>query len=59
MQELIQELVQKAGLTPEQASKSIQVITEYIKGQLPPMMQGVVENFLGGQQANPQDKVGE
>jgi len=57
MQELINELVTKAGLTQEQAEKSIDVIKTYIQSQLPPMMQGMVDNFLGQQESN--DPVGE
>lgn len=59
MQELIQQLIDKAGLTPHQAEKSIEVITAYIRSQLPPMMQGMVDNFIGGQPENPADKIGE
>ena len=57
MQELVQQLVDKAGLTPEQAEKSIEVIKEYIQAQLPPMMQGMVDNFMGQQQNG--DRIGE
>jgi len=57
MQELIQQLVDKAGLTPEQAEKSLGVIKEYIQSQLPPMMQGMVDNFLGARNAD--DRLGE
>ncbi len=57
MQELVQQLVDKAGLTPEQAEKSIEVIKEYIQSQLPPMMQGMVDNFMGQQQNG--DRIGE
>lgn len=57
MQELVNELVTKAGLTQEQAEKSIDVIKTYIQSQLPPMMQGMVDNFLGQQGNN--DPVGE
>ncbi len=46
MNELISQLTDKAGLTPEQAEKAIAVIKEYIQSQLPPMMQGMVDNFL-------------
>ena len=46
MQDLVNELITKAGLTQEQAEKSINVIKEYIQSQLPPMMQGMVDNFL-------------
>jgi len=57
MQELVNELINKAGLTQEQAEKSIEVIKNYIQSQLPPMMQGMVDNFLGQQTNN--DQVGE
>lgn len=58
MQEMVQQLIDKAGLTQEQAEKSIIVIKEYIQSQLPPMMQGMVDNFMG-QQQDPGDKIGE
>mgnify|MGYP001555132778 CR=1 FL=1 len=47
MQELIDKLKANAGLTDEQAIKSLQTIKEYIQSKLPPMMQGMVDNFLG------------
>ena len=47
MQELIQQLVDKAGLTEDQAGKSIEVIREFILTKIPPMMQPMVDNFLG------------
>jgi hypothetical protein len=59
MQELVNELVAKAGLTQEQAEKSIDVIKTYIQSQLPPMMQGMVDNFLGQQQGNADERLGE
>ena len=58
MQELVNQLVSKAGLTTEQAEKSIQVIKEYIQSQLPPMMQGMVDNFMGQHSGN-NDVLGE
>ena len=58
MQEMVQQLVDKVGLTQEQAEKSIMVIKDYIQSQLPPMMQGMVDNFMG-QQQDPGDKIGE
>jgi len=57
MDELIQQLVTKAGVTPEQAKKSIEVMKDYIQSQLPPMMQGMVESFIG--QRNNDDRIGE
>jgi len=47
MKELIAQLVDKAGLTEAQAQQSLEVIREYILGKIPPMMQPMVDNFLG------------
>lgn len=58
MQDIIAQLVEKAGLSTEQAEKSLQVIKEYIQSQLPPMMQGMVDNFLS-QAKQPEDSIGE
>jgi hypothetical protein len=57
MEELVNQLIDKAGLNKEQAEKSIIVIKEYIQSQLPPMMQGMVDNFMGQQNAD--DRLGE
>ena len=60
MQELINELQEKAGLTPEQSVKALDVIKTYIQGQLPPMMQGMVDNFMsGGSKKATDDAIGE
>ncbi|CAL1520561.1 hypothetical protein [Chitinophaga sp. MM2321] len=48
MQELIQQLQAKAGLTTEQAAQSIEVIKEYVKGKLPPFIAGTVDNWFAG-----------
>jgi hypothetical protein len=58
MDELVKQLVDKAGLTTEQAEKSLVIIKEYIQSQLPPMMQGMVDNFMSGQQGA-DDRIGE
>lgn len=47
MKALIQELQQKVGLTEEQAIKSVETIKEFIQSKLPPMMHGLVDNFMG------------
>jgi hypothetical protein len=49
MQDLIQQLTEKAGLTTEQAEQSLMVIQDYIKSKIPPMMHGMIDNFLGAQ----------
>ncbi|GEP90897.1 hypothetical protein SAMN05660909_00732 [Chitinophaga terrae (ex Kim and Jung 2007)] len=48
MQELIQQLQDKAGLTAEQAAQAIDVIKEYVKGKLPPFIAGTVDNWFAG-----------
>jgi nucleoid DNA-binding protein len=57
MQELINRLTDQAGLSEEQATRSIQVITEYIQEQLPPMMKGMVADFLN-KRKNEEDEDG-
>jgi len=57
MQELIQALVAKAGVTEEQAKKSIATVKEFIQAKLPPMMHGVIDNFLGSATAHADDVV--
>ena len=50
MQDLINQLVQKAGLTTEQATKSLHTIKDYVKEKFP-MMAGAVDNLFSGQGA--------
>jgi hypothetical protein len=47
MQDLIEKLKTEGGLTEEQAIKAMEIIKNHITGLLPPMMQPMVENFLG------------
>ena len=46
MDDLIQQLKEKAGLNDEQAVKALETIKDYIQSKLPPMMSGIVDNFL-------------
>lgn len=48
MQELINKLENEAGLTHDQAVKALEVIKDHIQSMLPPMMQPMVEKFMGG-----------
>lgn len=43
---LMEQLKQKAGLTEDQALKAVHTIAEFIKGKVPPMMHGMIDNFL-------------
>ncbi len=46
MQELIDQLTQKAGLSTDQANKAIATIKDFVKEKFP-MMAGAVDNLLG------------
>jgi hypothetical protein len=47
MQELITLLTEKAGISPEQASKVLDTVKDFVKDKFP-MMSGAVDNLLGG-----------
>jgi len=47
MQDLIEQIKAEAGITEEQALKTLKTVQDYIKSKLPPMMSGMVDNFLG------------
>jgi nucleoid DNA-binding protein len=46
MNELIDKLVQEAGISKEQAEKSLQVIVDFVKEKFP-MLGGAVDNIFG------------
>lgn len=45
MNELVNRLVQEAGLTPEQAQKAIETIANFVKEQFP-MLGGAVDQIF-------------
>ena len=45
MQELITRLIEKAGISPDQAHKSIETIKEFVKEKFP-MLGGAVDNMF-------------
>ena len=51
MQELINRLTDKAGISPEQAHTAIHTIKDFIKEKFP-MMAGAVDNFFPGSPAS-------
>jgi hypothetical protein len=51
MQELINRLTEKAGITAEQATKSIETIKEFVKEKFP-MLGGAVDNMFAEQPAS-------
>ena len=48
MEELIEQLQTKAGLTEEQATKAIETIKDFVKEKFP-MMAGAVDQLFEGQ----------
>jgi len=48
MEELVQQLINKAGLTEEQAIKAIHTMKDFIMGKVPPMFSGFVDSFFSG-----------
>ncbi len=47
MEELVNKIVEGAGVTPEQAAKTLEVIKDFITEKFP-MLGGAVDNILGG-----------
>jgi hypothetical protein len=47
MEELIQQLVQKARLSPEQAEQAANIFIDFVKSKIPPALHGNIETILG------------
>ncbi|WP_346317502.1 hypothetical protein [Chitinophaga sp. YIM B06452] len=48
MQELIQQLKDKAGISDEQAVKAIEAVKDFVKSKLPPVIAGNVDAWFEG-----------
>lgn len=48
MQALINELVEKANLSPEQAGKAVETTINFVKSKLPPFLSEKVEDLMNG-----------
>jgi hypothetical protein len=55
MQELIQQLQEKAGLSTEQAAKAIDVVKEFVKSKVPPFIGDTVDKWFAGIENQPKD----
>lgn len=55
MQELIQQLQEKAGLSTEQAAKAIDVVKEFVKSKVPPFIGDTVDKWFSGMENQPKD----
>lgn len=49
MKELINELVEKVGLTEEKATQSVETVMAFVKNKLPDGLSSQVENLFSGQ----------
>ena len=48
MQELIQNIMAKAGISEQQATVAVNATKDYIKSKVPPMATGMVDQFFTG-----------
>ena len=48
MDEIVQVLQDRAGLSPDQAQEVAKVIVDLIKSKVPSEFQGMVDQYLGG-----------
>ena len=55
MEDLVQQLKERADLTDEQAVKVIATMKDYLMGKVPPMFSGFVDNFFAGNSAQSSD----
>ena len=53
MNDLIQLVAQKAGISPDQAKTAVETVVGFVKGKLPEPIAGQVESFLQSQGGTP------
>ena len=51
MNELIQQLVSKVGISEEQAQGSVGTVVEFLKGKLPASVHGLLDGAINGEGA--------
>ena len=49
MKELIDQIVSKVGISPEQAQGSVATVMEFLKDKLPAPIASQLENFVSGE----------
>ena len=54
MDQLIQEISTKTGITDAQARQAVQMVVNFVKQRLPPQLAGQVDALLAGQGATGQ-----
>lgn len=49
MNELIQQVISKVGISEDQAQGSVGIVVEFIKAKLPENLHGVIDSALSGE----------
>ena len=57
MEELIQQITERTGISEEQAMKAVETMKEFISSKVPPMFSGFVDNFFTSGGSNPADEL--
>ena len=57
MQELVDKLIEKAGISPDQAHKALETIKDYVKDKFP-MMAGAVDKLFESGDPSNEDHLG-
>lgn len=55
MNELVNLIQEKAGISEEQATKAVEAMKEFISGKVPPMFSGFVDNFFASSKPDSSD----
>lgn len=59
MDELVNQVAQKTGLSPDQARQAVDAVLGFLKDKLPGPIGSQIDNVLSGQSANPGDIAGQ
>jgi hypothetical protein len=46
MEDLVKKIIEKTGITPEQAKTTIETIVDYVKEKIPPMFHGQIDKIM-------------
>jgi hypothetical protein len=52
MDELVNQVVQKTGISQDQANQAVQTVIGYLKGKLPEPIASQLDSVLGGQSSS-------
>jgi len=55
MEDLIQQIVAKTGITEQQAIDAVHTMKDFILSKVPPMFSGFVDNFFTGANAEKEE----